>query len=371
MNEVYVFDIATSMWYRQATSGTTPNIRVNPCAVVAAAADGSSHNIHMFGGQNLIPYNNQTQYNDMWILSIPSFTWISVDMSSQSVPYPRAGHTCNIWDSQMVLAGGYIGPDISCEAPGIYIFNLSSLSWQNQFTSLGSAAKDNPFSQQLSQKGVGAKAGLDGSYGYQVPPAVISVIGGNGNGHATVTKPVQTATSGPLASGTSITYVIPGENGTSSSGGNNGSGGGGSSNGGGSSGSKIGIIIASVFAALLALLACYLGFCAWVYRKQRNMARRHINVAQDQQMSSSGAFFALRNMPGGNKAGGRSSLVGPYHHRASDSVDTTTHGNSSEFDRRSDSSESLIAGLQTSFLGIVMHPKEALRVVNANANDAL
>lgn len=39
MNEVDIFDIAGSSWYRQATSGKTPKIRVNPCAVVAAAAE--------------------------------------------------------------------------------------------------------------------------------------------------------------------------------------------------------------------------------------------------------------------------------------------------------------------------------------------
>jgi hypothetical protein len=39
MNEVDVFDISGSTWYRQATSGSTPQIRVNPCAVVAAAAE--------------------------------------------------------------------------------------------------------------------------------------------------------------------------------------------------------------------------------------------------------------------------------------------------------------------------------------------
>lgn len=39
MNEVDVFDIATSTWYKQATSGSTPEIRVNPCAVVAAAEE--------------------------------------------------------------------------------------------------------------------------------------------------------------------------------------------------------------------------------------------------------------------------------------------------------------------------------------------
>jgi hypothetical protein len=39
MNEVDVYDIATSNWYSQATSGPTPEIRVNPCAVVAAAEE--------------------------------------------------------------------------------------------------------------------------------------------------------------------------------------------------------------------------------------------------------------------------------------------------------------------------------------------
>jgi hypothetical protein len=49
MNTVNVYDIATSSWYLQTTAGPTPKIRVNPCAVVAAAADGSSYNIYMFG----------------------------------------------------------------------------------------------------------------------------------------------------------------------------------------------------------------------------------------------------------------------------------------------------------------------------------
>ena len=49
MNNVNIFDIATSSWYTQSTSGQTPNIRVNPCAVIAAAQDGSSYNIYMFG----------------------------------------------------------------------------------------------------------------------------------------------------------------------------------------------------------------------------------------------------------------------------------------------------------------------------------
>jgi len=79
MNVIDVYDIANSIWYKQATSGPTLKYRVNPCAVAASAADGSSTHVYMFGGQNLLPDGSQTQYNDMWILTIPSFIWIQID----------------------------------------------------------------------------------------------------------------------------------------------------------------------------------------------------------------------------------------------------------------------------------------------------
>lgn len=51
-----VYDIAASQWYHQPTTGETPSVRVNPCAVVASAPDASSFQIYLFGGQNLQPY---------------------------------------------------------------------------------------------------------------------------------------------------------------------------------------------------------------------------------------------------------------------------------------------------------------------------
>jgi hypothetical protein len=50
-----VYDIASSVWYQQKTSGTPPGVRVNPCAVIASAPDASSFQIYLYGGQNLIP----------------------------------------------------------------------------------------------------------------------------------------------------------------------------------------------------------------------------------------------------------------------------------------------------------------------------
>lgn len=55
MNNIDVYDIANSTWYKQSTSGSTPNIRVNPCAVIAAAPDGSSYNICTY---SLVPMSD-------------------------------------------------------------------------------------------------------------------------------------------------------------------------------------------------------------------------------------------------------------------------------------------------------------------------
>lgn len=291
MNVIDVYDIANSTWYKQSTSGKTPEYRVNPCAVVAAAADGSSYNVYMFGGQNLLPYGQQTQYDDMWILSVPSFTWISVDMSSQSVPPARAGHTCDVWDGQMIIVGGYVGQNLSCDSPGIYVFNMSSLEWANQFTALtGTAATQtwsgnknsgaNPLGQQSNQRGFNSSAGLEGSYGYAVPAAVQSVIGGGATGGATLTAPVQTPTDGPLATGKPITYTVTAPNGaivttTAAPSGVNGE-----TNSGGKSGTNVGAIIAGVIAGVFAIIAAYFAFCAWVYRKQLILYKNHAAMAQ-------------------------------------------------------------------------------------------
>ena len=55
-----VYDIASSTWFHQKTSGDTPSVRVDPCAAIVSAADASSFQIYMFGGQNLQPYVSDT-----------------------------------------------------------------------------------------------------------------------------------------------------------------------------------------------------------------------------------------------------------------------------------------------------------------------
>lgn len=269
MNIIDVYDIASSTWYKQSTSGATPPIRVDPCVVVAAAPDGSSFNVYLYGGQNLIPFGNQTQYSDMWILTVPSFTWIQVDMSDQSQPPARAGHTCNLWDGQIVVVGGYVGKDLSCDSPGVYVFNASSLQWTDSFTALSS-----PSSSSFNQDSDIVK----GSIGYNVPDVVQSVIGGSALGGATASIPAAgSATAGPLATGKPPTFTVTQSPSTITS---------------TSTSTPIlsadatkketnkAAIVAGVIAAALAVLAGYLAFCTWLYRRQLQLYKDHVAMSQ-------------------------------------------------------------------------------------------
>lgn len=348
---------------------------------------GSSYNIHMFGGQNLVPYKEQIQYSDMWILSIPSFTWISVDTSTQATPYARAGHTCNVWDGQMIVVGGYVGQDLSCDSPGIYVFNMSSLSWSTQFTALTGAAatkpfnadstEGNPLAQQANQRGFNASAGLEGSYGYQVPPLVQSVIGGNLTGGATLTAPVMTPTAGPLATGKPITYTITGPSGAiitttttipAAAAAN--------------SGPNIGAIVAGVIAGVFAVVAAYFAFCAYVYRKQVKLWKEHAQMAQRHNekldtAAAAAAVFPPSSSGNPKRSSGNSVKVSSERPGEGSFVAGAGAGTSSgertggegSLGRSSEdsSSEDLLAGQEPTFWGtrgVLLNPRRSLRVIN-------
>ena len=378
MNVIDVYDIANSTWYKQATSGSTPEIRVNPCAVVASAADGSSTQVYMYAGQNLIPYGNQTQFDDMWILTVPSFTWIQVNTDNQSVPPGRSGHTCNIWNSQIVVVGGYVGTDLSCDSPGIYVFDASKLTWENNYVALSGS---NALNQQSSQEK--DDTGLGGSYGYSVPAAVQSVIGGNGEGKATVTAPAQAATQGPFATGKPITYTVTQSNGatvteTGVTTANGTTVIGGSS--GGSGGTNVVAIVVGVIAGLLAVLAAYLGFCAWVYRRQLALYKHHVAMAQRASlgMPTDKAAFTIpprssdnssqhrnstdissgqpSNIPSAQPASSSGAGSRGYQHvpLAPEGTDSTANS----------STDDLMSGQEPSFLGVMLNPRRSLRVIN-------
>lgn len=342
----------------------------------------------------------------MYILTIPSFTWIGpITQTGSTIPFARAGHTCNLRDGQMILLGGFNTTVTTCDSPGVYIFNASSLSWSASFTALSHPADLDA-----------ANSVLAASYGYTVPDAVVSVVGGSPAGSATVTTPAASATGGPFATGKSPVFTITASSSGATSTVTSASSGGG---GGGVTSSKQnegGLIAAVVVACLAGLSAGYLGYCAWLYRRQVRAYKTHLAVtnrfpARSQSHGSFGrmlAFGRKGSRPTAAAGGGRGDDDDGHEGEAfawvgRDRPSASSNGNnklmtpssasgtgtgsrpspysaeekygggggsgvdgdgSTGRPSTSGSTEGLLEGQELSYFSVVLGPRRALRVVN-------
>ena len=142
-----------------------PSTRMNACTVSAAAPDGSSAQIFLFGGSipNSRPY---TQSGELWALSIPSFEWYLLANSTgditQKNPGAREGMSCDRIGKHMLMFGGRQLPNFSrpCETTGSYALDLENVEWVEEWDS-------------KMAKGV-----------YKVPKKVVDGIGGSKDGGA-------------------------------------------------------------------------------------------------------------------------------------------------------------------------------------------
>lgn len=395
-----VYDIANSEWFNQNTTGDIPGVRVNPCAVVAGSKDWSSFQVYMFGGQNLQPYTEQIQYDDMYILSIPAFTWIKVEQNNDNRASARAGHTCTMRDGQMIVVGGYVGNENECDSPGIYVFDATTLKWKDKFES---GDHDDDYESDNTLR--------SGSWGYKVPQAVQEAIGGGEDGGADASTPSASATGGPFATGKAPVVTITQAGSTATITSPSGSTGEPSddkdsnsdsdSDSGSSSSSddrSPGLIAAGVIAGIAGALAFYLGFCAWLYRRQVRAYKQHLAVA-NRYGTSPGPGSAALGLFGSRRGRGRKRdpsehssfgwvgsgseprwLSEPKFVSSEDASPGTASGSggyagaggvagkqSEETRPRTSSSgsgDSLLEGQEPSFFSVVMGPRRALRVVN-------
>lgn len=163
MSTIDIYDIASGDWFSQPTENG-PGQLARGCAVVATAQDYSSFNIYYYGGYDGLsqtrPFND-----DVWVLSLPSFTWTKVAEGSGS---GRAGHKCFMpYPDRMMAIGGYTtrtGIAITCLKETIRVFDLNTATWLDQYDP-----------SKWSN--------------YTVPEAVVKVIGGTPTGGATLTTP--------------------------------------------------------------------------------------------------------------------------------------------------------------------------------------
>ncbi|KAF2405298.1 hypothetical protein EJ06DRAFT_19966 [Trichodelitschia bisporula] len=150
-------------WLRQKTGGQLPEPRADFCTVAVAAPDNSSYNIYLYGGRDpTIP----KLYDDMYVLSLPSFTWVKI-YSGES---PRFAHTCHLVSNRILLTvGGTANANATAfqcdwENKGVGIMDLSTKTWGSVFNA--NAAP------------------------YTVGTDIVAKVGGSGAGAATVKAPI-------------------------------------------------------------------------------------------------------------------------------------------------------------------------------------
>ncbi|KAK6382138.1 hypothetical protein LTS17_004023 [Exophiala oligosperma] len=130
-----VFDIGSSTWSLQPLSEGSPfpnKPMAQFCTAVASASDGSHYEIFVYGGWD--SNDDTVASRDVWILSIPSFTWIKADTTGRQGD-PRIGHVCvTPYPDQMIAIGGTtISEQPLTTSRTVDVYNLNTLEWTGSY----------------------------------------------------------------------------------------------------------------------------------------------------------------------------------------------------------------------------------------------
>ena len=171
LSQILLYDINESQWFSQPASGDIPADRRKFCAGAAWTKDGSSFNIYIYGGFGFGV--NASGFDDVYILSLPTFTWIKwYPGEGNYTPNPHGDLTCNVVkNSQMIVMGGNFTSSNACDS-------AAKNGAQHNLRLAQNTTTDRKWAEYFTNFTT-----------YVVPPAVIAVAGGNGDGGATNTRP--------------------------------------------------------------------------------------------------------------------------------------------------------------------------------------
>ncbi len=175
--QINVYDIDSATWFNVTASGDVPSKRSAFCSVVSSAPDDTSFQITIYGGWDLF---GARSFADTYVLSIPAFHWIDVTdnfhpdarLSTGNDFSGRDHHRCIAHkERQMLVLGGILRIEretqnsggCSRDLPALRALDLTTFEWSDRWN--GSPEP------------------------YSVPDAVTRIIGGNGEGGATMTQP--------------------------------------------------------------------------------------------------------------------------------------------------------------------------------------
>lgn len=169
MTNIMLYDIGDSKWYTQTATGNIPANRRKFCAGATWADDQSSYNIYLYGGFGF--GENSTGFDDVYILSLPTFEWIKWYPEAPGASAPHGLLSCNVIDNaQMIVMGGNFTNSTACDAPTVGAQHNLNLGQQNI----------------LNDKWYQYLPNLTA---YSVPSAISSVTGGSAGGGASNLSP--------------------------------------------------------------------------------------------------------------------------------------------------------------------------------------
>ncbi|KAF3935565.1 hypothetical protein ABW19_dt0203067 [Dactylella cylindrospora] len=134
----------------KATGGRSsrdiPDGRLSFCSGVSSAPDDSSFQITIYGGYKL---SNAAATNKVHVLILPTFQWLDVTPSDQSLGdrnWGRQSHRCEMWnDAQMFVLGGIIQGNNqrnnsqvnagACNSthPPLLVLDTTTFQWMEEF----------------------------------------------------------------------------------------------------------------------------------------------------------------------------------------------------------------------------------------------
>ncbi|OAL18112.1 hypothetical protein AYO22_10977 [Fonsecaea multimorphosa] len=140
MSNITLYDLGGQTWYHQTTTGTIPPPRQFFCSVSATSIQ-ATFEIFILGGSTNDTYDqahtNDTDYLNVYTLSIPAFRWFK---SSASDQVRRADHSCQLIGNKQMLVIGGIQPGnplgIAAIDPwpnGLGIFDMSNFTWAHGY----------------------------------------------------------------------------------------------------------------------------------------------------------------------------------------------------------------------------------------------
>lgn len=129
---------------------------------------------YLYGGAGFAP--DTTGYDDIYILTMPSFQWIRAPYppgSNVTGPYPKSMMSCDVVDNaQMIIIGGSYSNDTTyaCDADVVWGAHNMNLGENNEAHAIWAE-----YQPDLTT--------------YTVPPEIATVVGGGGTGGANIVAP--------------------------------------------------------------------------------------------------------------------------------------------------------------------------------------